>query len=449
MQTSQSNSQQLLSVSELTGLIKKSLETQFPTVYVKGEISNFKLQSSGHMYFSLKDADAQIPVALFKGHTRHLPRVPKDGDQVVITGQLAVYSPRGYYQIIAHSLQFEGLGQLLLQLEQLKKELSQKGWFSAERKKKLPLLPQTIAVVTSPTGAVIRDIIHVLSRRFPGFNLKLFPVRVQGEEAAGEIAEALALLNKHKLADVIIVARGGGSFEDLIPFNSKMVCSAIYESDIPVISAVGHETDYTLCDLVADKRAPTPSAAAELVLPEKQALLAHLEHLKKRISHPLISKLTHYRALLNRYERSPFLKHPERMLAPHIQRLDELSNTLIHAILMLLQNKRHRCEKLRIQLKEKAPQERLKQIKRQLEDSKKQLEQAMKRLFDTSKRLLIAKRAELEAKNPKNLLKAGYALILDKDKPITGVSQVKQGQRLTLQWADGQAEAEVKTTRKA
>ena len=238
----------ILSVTELTSAIKAVIEPSFQGIAVKGEISNFKLQSSGHLYFTLKDAGSQISAVLFKGNAACLNKMPKEGDQVVAKGEISLYAPRGQYQIIVRELQFLGLGDLLLKLQQLKEQLQMRGWFDPAHKKKLPKLPKRIGVVTSPTGAVIQDILQVLTRRFAGFHVILNPVKVQGEGAAQEIAQAISDFNRLKLADVLIVGRGGGSIEDLWAFNEEVVAKAIFESDIPIISAVGHETDFTIAD---------------------------------------------------------------------------------------------------------------------------------------------------------------------------------------------------------
>ena len=263
---------QAMTVTEITYAIKQSLEGGFSHVTVHGEISNFKRQSSGHWYFSIKDTHSQLSCVCFRGSNSKLGFVPRDGQKVSVKGQITVYAPRGNYQLLCYEVRPVGVGDILAHLHQrLKLKLKAEGLFLPEHKKTLPFMPKRIGVITSPTGAVIQDIVHVLKRRFQGFQLMLFPCRVQGTEAAAEIANALRLFNQNNSCDVIIVARGGGSLEDLMPFNDETVIRAIFESEIPVISAVGHETDYTLCDLVADKRAPTPSAAAEIAVPDQSA----------------------------------------------------------------------------------------------------------------------------------------------------------------------------------
>lgn len=318
----------IFSVTELTSAIKGILEPNFRGISVKGEISNFKIQSSGHLYFSLKDANAQISAALFKGNAAQLPRMPKEGDQVVAIGEISLYAPRGQYQIIVRELQFLGVGELLLKLHQLKEQLSSKGYFNAEHKKPLPKHPKRIGVVTSPTGAVIQDILNVLGRRFSGISLLLNPVKVQGEGAALEIAQAINDFNRYELADVLIVGRGGGSIEDLWAFNEEIVAKAIFESKIPIISAVGHETDFTIADLVADVRAPTPSAAAEMATAEKSALLNFLEGAKTTLRQRMSQQITAHKQHLNALQKHPFFSSPYGVLSPWIQRLDDFTRQL-------------------------------------------------------------------------------------------------------------------------
>jgi exodeoxyribonuclease VII large subunit len=318
----------VLTVSELTASIKAILEPNFRSLSVQGEISNFKFQSSGHLYFSLKDANSQISSVLFKGNAAKLPRMPKEGDQVIAQGELSLYAPRGSYQMIIRELQFLGVGELLLKLHQLKETLLKRGWFDPEKKKPLPRLPKTIGVVTSPTGAVIQDILHVLTRRFAGFQVILNPVKVQGEGAAQEIAKAIDDFNTYNLADVLIVGRGGGSIEDLWAFNEEIVAKAIFESKIPIISAVGHETDFTIADWVADVRAPTPSAAAEIAIAEKEHLLQFLTSTKEGVKQRLSQQIAQYRRQLGALQKHPLLSSPYGILAPVIQRVDDYSRKL-------------------------------------------------------------------------------------------------------------------------
>lgn len=264
-------------VTTLTESIKNLLESNFCQIVVKGELSNVSLQPSGHLYFGIKDNKAFLHGAFFHFKSRYFNRLPKDGDAVILHGKLAVYAPRGQYQIVTHALVYDGEGDLLQKLEETKKRLASEGYFSEERKRPLPPFPRRIGVITSPTGAVIQDILRILSRRCHRYEVILYPVTVQGETAAKEITKAIEVMNTEKLADVLILARGGGSMEDLWAFNEEILVKTVATSSLPIISAVGHETDYTLCDFAADVRAPTPSAAAEIVCQSSDQLLHNLQ----------------------------------------------------------------------------------------------------------------------------------------------------------------------------
>ena len=312
----------ILTVSELTAAIKTVLEPNFRGISVKGEISNFKQQASGHLYFSLKDAGAQVSAVLFRGSAANLSRMPKEGDQVVANGEISLYVPRGQYQMIIRELQFLGIGELLMKFHQLKEQLKARGWFDPANKKPLPKFPKRIGVVTSPTGAVIKDILNVLKRRFPNFHLILNPVRVQGDKAPQEIAQAIAEFNRFNLVDVLIVARGGGSIEDLWAFNEEIVAKAIFESKIPVISAVGHETDFTISDWVADVRAPTPSAAAEIVIAEQAQWLKSLSSSQQTFRQFIRQKFGSAKQRLTDLKTHPVFSFPLSILAQPIQQLD-------------------------------------------------------------------------------------------------------------------------------
>ena len=282
-----------ITVSELNKYIKNKVDEDeyLNNVYVKGEISNFKHHYTGHMYFTLKDEKSLIKCVMFKSSTSTLKFVPKDGMKVLVFGTLAVYEAGGVYQIYCKAMQEDGIGDLYKQYEELKNKLEKEGLFRSEHKKKIPLMPKTIGVLTSKTGAVIRDIINVSTRRNPNVHIKLYPVPVQGMGAAEKIVEAIKIVNEQKIVDVIILARGGGSIEDLWPFNEEILARAIYESQIPIISAVGHETDFTIADFVADLRAPTPSAAAELAQADIYEIKRKIESYKDRYKQSLKKKI--------------------------------------------------------------------------------------------------------------------------------------------------------------
>jgi exodeoxyribonuclease VII large subunit len=400
-----------LSVTELTNQLKNLLETRFFSLHLQGEISNFKPNSSGHLYFDLKDSGAKIGAVMFRGQATTLSRLPKEGDRVIVKGAISVYAPHGRYQIVVNSLQFAGHGELLLKLEELKKKLASLGWFEKERKKPLPKFPKAIGVVTSPTGAVIRDILNVLSRRCKGFHLILNPVPVQGNEAAPQIAAAIEEFNRLRTVDVIIVCRGGGSLEDLWPFNEEKVAAAIYASTIPIISAVGHETDFTLADFVADVRAPTPSAAAEIVSAET---VAHLELLKKtRLSlhHGLFHLLKRTQERLKRFSSHPFFSTPYALTGPSLQRLDEIKKQLDMQIQHAMGQKKLLIKSKQKELLALNPKTQLGHMKFALKEFEKKLALAMKTRLEKKESDLKSLVLRLKSLDPKNVLKRGYAIL--------------------------------------
>lgn len=281
----------IYSVSELTARIKSLLESNFPFVWVCGEVSNYRMPASGHCYFTLKDENAQIAAVVFRAQYRQARVTLADGMSIIGLGRLSVYEPRGNYQVILEYLEPAGLGALQLAFETLKRRLAAEGYFDPRHKKPLPFMPAKISVVTSPSGAVVHDIINVLSRRFPNLAIEIVPVNVQGPRAEAEIINALALVSQRADSDVVILARGGGSLEDLQAFNSESVAMAVFHCQIPVVSAIGHETDVTIADFIADLRAPTPSAAAELVAPEKKALLRQVAELDRALHRSFLMHL--------------------------------------------------------------------------------------------------------------------------------------------------------------
>ena len=435
----------IFSVSELTVAIKQQLESAYPFVSVKGEITNFKQQSSGHLYFTLKDERAQISAALFKGNARSLKRLPKAGDQVVAQGELSVYPPRGNYQLIVRSLQFEGVGELLVRFHELKQKLEARGWFDSTRKKPLPAHPKTIGVITSPTGAVIQDILHVLSRRSSGFHLILNPVKVQGEGAAQEIARAVNEMNEHNLCDLLIVGRGGGSLEDLWAFNEEVVAEAIFHSKIPVISAVGHETDVTLADCVADVRAPTPSAAAEIAVAEKAQQLKNLKLIGERIEESLRQLIKERKVRLEHFLSHPLLASPEYLLTPYTQRLDELSNDLTTVMRTSLMQMKMRLFAAKREVSALNPKEKFRVWRQKLGVIEDQLtRRAWEDIAQRKERLQYLK-SHLKAIDPRNLLTKGYCVLFPENKhsAILSAKAVKKGQKISVLMQDGRIQSTV------
>ena len=311
-------------VSELTKYIRMIVEESFPRIWVEGEISNFIHHSSGHMYFSLRDSGATLKCAFFKHANLKLKFKPKDGMKIIVFGTVSVYEARGDYQLIVENIEPKGIGALQLQFQQLKERLDKEGLFDPKYKQPIPFLPTVIGVVTSPTGAAIQDILNIARRRFSNVEIIINPVRVQGQGAKDEIAHAVRQFNELKNIDVMIVTRGGGSLEDLWPFNEEVVARAIFESEIPVISAVGHEIDYTIADFTADFRAPTPSAAAELVIPKKEDLSRLIKTALERLNNAIFGKLDILKDQLEDLRESYILRQPLNYIIQRQQRIDDL-----------------------------------------------------------------------------------------------------------------------------
>ncbi|MBI3364770.1 MAG: exodeoxyribonuclease VII large subunit [Ignavibacteriae bacterium] len=322
----------VLSVSDLTRYIKGVLEEGFTSISVQGEISNCKRHSSGHMYFTLKDEGAQINAVMWRNRAASLFFTPQDGMKVVARGDITVYEVRGVYQIDVARLQPLGVGELQMAFERLKQRLAAEGYFKPEHKKPLPRFPQRVGVVTSPTGAAIRDIVNILARRCPSIELILYPVKVQGEGAAEEIARAIRDFNAYGKADALIVGRGGGSLEDLWPFNEETVAHAIFESRIPIISAVGHEIDFTIADFVADMRAPTPSAAAEMVICTREEMVEIVRNFCYTVQQVITGTLSSHRERISALLGSYSFNRPHDLLRQHSQRVDELQRSLIQHV---------------------------------------------------------------------------------------------------------------------
>ncbi|MFH1189088.1 MAG: exodeoxyribonuclease VII large subunit, partial [Candidatus Omnitrophota bacterium] len=321
---SETKEKRIYTVTELTRYIRQIIENSFPDIWVEGEISNFLLHSSGHMYFSLKDAGSVVQCAMFKRSNEKLRFKLKDGMKTICFGRISVYEPRGSYQLIVEEIEPKGIGALQLQFQQLKDKLHKEGLFAEAHKAPIPYLPARIGIVTSPTGAAIRDILNVALRRFSNVEIIIYPVMVQGASAGGEIAAAIRDFNKLDNIDVMIVGRGGGSLEDLWAFNEEVVARAIYDSEIPVISAVGHEIDYTIADFVADLRAPTPSAAAELVIPRKEDLVNSIKANTERLRNALSNSLGAMAQKLAKLRESYALRQPLKMVEQYEQMIDDL-----------------------------------------------------------------------------------------------------------------------------
>lgn len=426
-----------LTVSELTRKIKQILEGQVGSVTVEGEVSNFKRQSSGHCYFTLKDATAQLPTVWFRGNQRPGSIEVKDGIMVRADGDLSVYEPRGTYQLVVRRLAAAGQGALQQKFEELKEKLQQEGLFAPERKKPLPPLPQRIGLVTSPTGAVIRDMLNVFGRRFPNLHFFLTPVRVQGPGAADEIAAAIDLLNQDARADIIIVARGGGSLEDLWAFNEEIVARSIARSAIPVISAVGHETDFTISDFVADLRAPTPSAAAELAVQSKEAFEQRLDEFERSLANSVRQHMLGLRHDLLVCSSNDVFREPRQILANMRERLTALKIELPQHLQEYATNRRHALELHAADLAHDAATMTLR-TRSTLSLMRQGMLADLKRQATRQRQVLTSRAVHLTALSPFGVLNRGYSITtLEDGRIVRDLKDVKKGQTVRTRLGAG------------
>lgn len=390
-----------ITVTDLNKYIKNKIDgdEMLNNVLVKGEISNFKNHYTGHMYFTLKDENSLIKCVMFKSYTTHLSFMPKDGMKVMVLGSVAVFERDGVYQIYAKAMKEDGLGSLYTAYEELKKKLEQEGLFEEAHKKKIPFMPKTIGVLTSNTGAVIRDIINVSTRRNPGVHIRLYPVPVQGPGAAEKIAEGIKFMNENKLADVLIIGRGGGSLEDLWPFNEEIVARAIYDSELPIISAVGHETDFTIADFVADLRAPTPSAAAELAVANIDDVRETLKLYNNRYKVALKKKIELMRLSYEKCMARPAYKNPTQKINEQYMVIDMKVKALQNSMMLKLKE---------------------------------------------AKTSFVKETAKLDSLSPLKTLTRGYSIVTEQDgKIIKSVNDLNSGEKVNLRLSDGQKTATI------
>ncbi|MBW1988194.1 MAG: exodeoxyribonuclease VII large subunit [Deltaproteobacteria bacterium] len=419
-------------VGELTLLIRQRLEKTFPYVWVTGEISDLRVPVSGHAYFTLKDADALIRCVMFKGQAQKQKFVVENGMHLIALGRVSVYEARGEYQLVVEHLEPAGMGALALAFENLRKKLAKEGLFNEDRKKPLPYLPRRIAVITSPTGAAVRDILHVLDKRFPGRGVLVVPVRVQGAEAPSQIVEALELVNERGLGDVIILARGGGSLEDLAAFNDEGVARAVCASRIPVVSAVGHETDFTIADFCADMRAPTPSAAAQMVVPNREALAEAIGSLRSRLAQCLERSLARRRERFEEISRR--LVGPVRRMETHAQRVDDLSGRLTLSMNRSLFYRKQRVKWLVERLEAVSPQAQVENLKASVEEDARRLFRGMQTVLARDAARVDHARDRLSALSPLAVLARGYSITRDPDTKavLTRADQVPAHSRVQV-----------------
>ena len=441
----QQDERHIFSVSELNQFAKQLLEDAFPMIWLEAEVSNLVQPSSGHIYLTLKDNRAQVRAAMFRGNNRHLRFKPKNGDQVLVRGRLSLYAPRGDYQLIIDTMEEAGLGALQRAYEQLRQKLDAEGLFADSHKKPLPEHPRTVGVVTSPTGAAIQDILSVLKRRFPLLPVIVYPCAVQGEEAPAQISRAIEIANERNECDVLIVGRGGGSLEDLWAFNSEALARTIFKSRIPVVSAVGHQIDFTIADFVADVRAPTPSAAAEMLSQDQQELLSRFRAYQQLLLEKMRAGLNRRQQLLDWHQKR--LKHPGKQLEEQKQRLDLAETRLTAAMTRRLKEQQnlhhHWDQRLRLQ----SPARRISRQQVQLNQLELRLARGIRKQLTAQQQRLAHQARQLNAVSPLATLSRGYAIAKDPEGQILrSVESVQPGNRITAQLANGELECEVTGT---
>ena len=394
-------SDKIFSVSEINSILKEIIEGTFPTLTIEGEISNYRPNSSGHLYFKLKDSSSQLNAVMFKSSAFYLQFKPKDGDKVRVHGKLTVYAPNGNYQILVTKMEKAGTGDILTLLEERKRRLFEEGLFDSAKKKPLPKFPKTIGVVTSPTGAAIRDILQITKRRNPSVSILILPSLVQGENASLSISRQIKNANDFSLCDVLIVGRGGGSLEDLLPFSEEEVVRSIAESKIPVVSALGHEIDWALCDYASDVRAPTPSAAAEIVVPEKNQIVQTLQNAKSALKDSVSARIEHLKLLIKQFAPENFEHRIRTIELPFLNRLDNAKTALLSNI--------------------------------------------EEKILDT-KRTVQTCVAVLETANPENILSKGYSMVTIKSsgKILKQKDEVSKGEEVEIRLSKGYVEAVIK-----
>ncbi|MDW4561391.1 exodeoxyribonuclease VII large subunit [Aeromonas rivipollensis] len=437
-ESSQSRQQQIFTVTRLNSAVRMILEQDLGLVWLTGELSNLAMPSSGHWYFSLKDISAQVRCAMFKGNNRRVPFRPQDGMQVLVQARVSLYEPRGDYQLIIESMQPAGDGMLALRFEELKRRLGAEGLFDEGRKRPLPREPRAVGLVTSATGAALHDMLTVLERRAPDLPVFIYPTQVQGSAATSQIVAAITLANRRAEVDVLIVGRGGGSLEDLWCFNEEAVARAIAGSAIPVVSAVGHEVDVTISDFAADLRAPTPSAAAELVAPDRSARAQRLVHLKQRLVQAISRRQTAARHGFALLQKRLDHQDPKRRLEQQSQRLDELSGRLQQLLNLRLHQGERRLANLELRLQARSPSTLLAAGKRRHQLAEERLHTLMSKRQDLAAHCLAMLSARLDGVSPLATLGRGYSITrTPSGEVISRAAQVSPGQQLVTTLAEG------------
>jgi exodeoxyribonuclease VII large subunit len=436
----------VFSVSELTGAIRDLFTRNFTDILVEGEISNCRSAQSGHIYCTLKDERSQIRCVCFKNQLRLMKFRPEDGLHVTVRGSISVYEARGEYQIYVEHIEPVGLGALQLAFDQLKKRLDAEGLFAADRKKPLPLLPRCIGLITSPAGAAVRDVVRILRRRFYNVHITVYPVRVQGDGAAAEIVRALQFFNRRQSVDVLILARGGGSLEDLWTFNEEIVARAISNSVIPVISGIGHETDFTIADFVADVRASTPSAAAELVVQTRREFDKHIADLRTALSDQMRYRILVLSRRVHELAGRRGFRRPLDLLRQQRQRADELISRLAHGLRANIESSRKRFTTAHLRIVSFDFRMKIAALRLQLEKRDSELGAWAERLLRIKREQLDRLRLQLQERSPLRVLERGYAIATDASGTILrDAAQVAPGDSVSIQLHRGRLTTEVKS----
>lgn len=435
-----------LTVLALTKYLKRKMELDphLRNVWLRGEISNFKLHSRGHMYLTIKDDQARMQAVMFAGQNRNLTFMPENGMNVLVRGEVNVFESYGQYQLYIKEMEPDGIGALYLAFEQLKERLEKKGYFSKEHKKPLPAIPRHIGVITSPTGAAVRDIITTIRRRFPIVPATVMPVLVQGPEAAKSIKAAIEKANELGLFDVLIVGRGGGSIEELWSFNEEMVAEAIFNSDIPVISAVGHETDTTISDFVADLRAPTPTGAAELAVPSMLELLERTRISEQRLQQAIRTLIDREVRHLARLRTSYAFRYPEQLINQKEQQLDKAAERMNRAFANILSQKKEQLNSMKSRMLLQHPERQIAIGRTELRNRQRQLQRAMERQVEKKGQLVAGVVDKLVLLNPLEVMKRGFSIpFTSQQEVIRSVSDLRGGEQISLRLADGTAQCQV------
>lgn len=430
-----------LTVTALTKYIKRKIDMDphLNNIWLKGEISNFNHHSRGHMYLTIKDKQTRVQAVMFAGSNRKLKFTPENGMNVLIKGDISVFESFGQYQFYIQEMEPDGIGSLYLAYEQLKEKLKKQGYFSIDHKKDIPKFPKHIGVITSPTGAAVRDIITTLTRRYPIAKVTVIPALVQGKLAANSITKAIVEANHMDLIDVLIVGRGGGSIEDLWPFNEEIVAKAIYESDLPIISAVGHETDHTISDFVSDHRAPTPTGAAEIAVPSQDELSFNIAGFKKTLTVSMKTSVVHNQKHLDRLKQSYAFRYPEHLVRQKEQELDRLSQRFSHQTLRVINMKAENLKAINERLKHRYLKREYERINSELSQLLKRIDVGMNQIYEEKRTSLVTSIEKMSLLNPFEIMKRGFALPYDQNKVlIKSTDQVKINDDVTIKLSNGE-----------